>query len=48
MAGLSLGVVRAHPSGAQCAVGVPAFAGYWAVEDPVTGSLHGGLVIVRA
>ncbi|MEX5303773.1 PhzF family phenazine biosynthesis protein [Kocuria sabuli] len=43
MAGLKLGVVGAHPAGAECAVEVRAFVGDWAVEDPVTGSLNAGL-----
>lgn len=43
MAGLKLGVVGAHPEGAECAVEVRAFVGDWVVEDPVTGSLHAGL-----
>ncbi|MEX5271746.1 PhzF family phenazine biosynthesis protein [Kocuria sabuli] len=43
MAGLKLGVVGAHPAGAECAVEVRAFVGDWVVEDPVTGSLNAGL-----
>jgi PhzF family phenazine biosynthesis protein len=43
MAGLKLGVVGAHPDGAECAVEVRAFVGDWIVEDPVTGSLNAGL-----
>ncbi|MFI7483552.1 PhzF family phenazine biosynthesis protein [Kocuria sp. M1R5S2] len=43
MAGLELGVVGAHPEGAECAVEVRAFVGDWVVEDPVTGSLQAGL-----
>ena len=43
MAGLELGVVGAHPEGAECAVEVRAFVGGWVVEDPVTGSLNAGL-----
>lgn len=43
MAGLALGVVGAHPAGAECAVEVRGFVGDWAVEDPVTGSLNAGL-----
>jgi PhzF family phenazine biosynthesis protein len=43
MDGLKLGVVGAHPDGAECAVEVRAFVGDWIVEDPVTGSLNAGL-----
>ncbi|GEO96047.1 PhzF family phenazine biosynthesis protein [Kocuria turfanensis] len=43
MAGLKLGVVGAHPAGAECDVEVRAFVGDWVVEDPVTGSLNAGL-----
>ena len=43
MEGLKLGVVGAHPPGAECAVEVRAFVGDWVVEDPVTGSLNAGL-----
>ncbi|MEF3120748.1 PhzF family phenazine biosynthesis protein [Kocuria flava] len=43
MAGLKLGLVGAHPEGAECAVEVRALVGDWVVEDPVTGSLNAGL-----
>ena len=43
MEGLKLGIVGAHPEGAECAVEVRAFVGDWVVEDPVTGSLNAGL-----
>lgn len=43
MAGLAIGVVGAHPEGAECAVEVRAFMGDWVVEDPVTGSLNAGI-----
>ena len=42
--GLMLGVVGAHPAGAECAFEVRAFApGRGVAEDPVTGSLNAGL-----
>mgnify|MGYP002147674702 CR=1 FL=1 len=44
MAGLKLGVVGAHPAGAECAFEVRAFVpGLGVPEDPVTGSLNAGL-----
>ena len=44
MAGLTLGVIGAHPAGSECQFEVRAFVpGLGVREDPVTGSLNAGL-----